>query len=142
MVANKKGKLGSITDDIATFVDNIGRTSGGGHDNLTLAIIETKINSKLRPKMSKQTKITMLGLIALLIISIVINIMQCGATTSDSNTVVNDSLKEMKDSVVKQNQQIEIMKKSFVDIDKQVGLISASNIAPVDSIKKIIKNNK
>ena len=142
MVANKKGKLGSITDDIATIVDNIGRTSGGGHDNLTIAIIETKINSKLRPKMSKQTKITMLGLIALLVISIAINIMQCGGTTGECNTVVNDSLKQMKDSVVKQNEKIVIMKKSITDIDKQASLISSSNIAPVDSIKKIIKKNK
>ena len=142
MLANKKGKLGSITDDIATFVDNIGRTSGGGHDNLTIAILETKINSKLRPKMSKQTKITMLGLIALLAISIAFNIMQCGGTTVENNDIVNDSLKQMKDSVVKQNEKIKEMKKSIADIDKQASLISASNIAPVDSIKKIIKKNK
>ena len=142
MVANRKGKLGSITDDIATFVDNIGRTSGGGHDNLTIAILETKINSKLRPKMSKQTKITMLGLIALLVISIAINFMQCGGTTGESNTVANDSLKQMKDSIMRQNERIEIMKQSIADIDKQASLISASNIAPVDSIKKIIKKNK
>ena len=92
--------------------------------------------------MSKQTKITMLGLIALLVISIAINIMQCGGTTGECNTVVNDSLKQMKDSVVKQNEKIVIMKKSITDIDKQASLISSSNIAPVDSIKKIIKKNK
>ena len=48
----------------------------------------------------------------------------------------------MKDSVVKQNEKIVIMKKSITDIDKQASLISSSNIAPVDSIKKIIKKNK
>lgn len=142
MVANKNRKLGSITDDIATYVDNIGRTSGGGHDNLTIAILETKINSKPRPKMSKQTKITMLGLIALLTISIAINIMQYYATTGECKTVVNDSLKQMKDSVERQNLQIQNMKKSFIDIDNQAGLISSSNISPVDSIKNIIKKNK
>lgn len=142
MVADKNRKLGSITDDIATYVDNIGRTSGGGHDNLTIAILETKINSKLRPKMSKQTKITMLGLIALLTISIAINIMQCCGTTGECKTEVNDSLKQMKDSVARQNLQIQNMKKSFIDIDNQAGLISSSNISPVDSIKNIIKKNK
>jgi protein phosphatase len=139
---SKKNKLGALTDDIATMVDNEGRTSGGGHDNLTIAILETKINSKLRPKMSKQTKITMLGLIALLVLSLAINIVQCCGMTGDSNTVVGDSLKQMNDSVVKQNGQIEILKKSISDIDTQVSLISASNIAPIDSIKKIIKKNK
>lgn len=135
MVSNKKGKLGSITDDIATFVDNIGRTSGGGHDNLTIAILETKINSSLRPKMSKQTKIIMLGMIALLVISIAINFMQCGGPTSE--------IKEMKDSLRKQTDSIVNMKKEFANIDEQVRLISTSNIdAPVDSIKKITLKNK
>ena len=47
----------------------------------------------------------------------------------------------MKDSVLKQSSQIAAMKKSIAEIDKQASLISASNIAPVDSIKKIIKNS-
>ena len=141
MVANKKGKLGSITDDIATFVDNIGRTSGGGHDNLTIAIVETKINSKLRPKMSKQTKITMLGLIALLLISVATNIMQCSGSTDDSSKLSNDSITQMRDSVKKQSDSIRSMKISLSQIEEQVGKIS-NKIAPVDSIKKIIKKNK
>ena len=142
MVANKKGKLGSITDDIATFVDNLGRTSGGGHDNLTIAILETKTNSKLRPKMSKQTKIIMLGLTALLVISIAMNLMQCGGRAGENNTAVNDSLKQMKDSVIKQNQTIEAMSISIQKIDSLAGKISTDHIAPVDEIKKITKNNK
>ena len=145
MVANKKGKLGSITDDIATFVDHLGQTAGGGHDNLTIALIETKINSKLRPKMSKQTKITMLGLIALLAISVTLNIVQCsGGKTApaESSTAVCDSLKLMNDSVLKQNKQIENLKKNLTEIDSQASLISTSNIAPVDSIKKIINKCK
>lgn len=73
-LATKSGtQLGILTDDLATIVDNIGRTSGGGHDNLTLAIIETKINSKLKPKMSKQTKIFLVGLLLLFAISLAMN---------------------------------------------------------------------
>lgn len=44
-VTNRKIALGPVVDGIATEIDNIGRISGGGHDNLTLAIIETKLNS-------------------------------------------------------------------------------------------------
>ena len=142
MVANKRGKLGSITDDIATFVDNIGRTSGGGHDNLTIAIIEMKNNSKLRSKMSKQAKFTMLGMAALLVISITTNFIQCGGTTSESDTIIHDSLMHMKDSLKKQNDSIVSMRKSFSLIEEQVNKISSDKIAPVDSIKKIITKNK
>lgn len=144
MIANKDGKLGSITDDISTFVDNLGRSSGGGHDNLTIAIIETKVDSKFRPKMSKQTKITMMGLIALLVISFALNIVQqCGSSTAESKTVVNDSLIQKKDSVIKkQNERIETMEKSMAEIDSLASTISVSNIAPVNAIMNITKNCK
>lgn len=45
MFANRKNSLGAVTDDISTLVDNQGRESGGGHDNLTLAMIETTRSS-------------------------------------------------------------------------------------------------
>ena len=107
MVSSRKGKLGAITDDVATFVDNLGRSSGGGHDNLTLAIIETKTNSKLRPKMSKQVKFTMLGMAILLVISIALNIIQCSGKATPSpaqpektaaSTAMADTIQQPKDA--------------------------------------------
>lgn len=94
MVSDKKSKLGVVVDNIATCVDNIGRTSGGGHDNLTLAVIETKTNSKLKIKMSKQTKIVMAGLIVLLFMSVALNIFQLTGTAgkSSENTMSNDTV--------------------------------------------------
>ena len=41
LVDRRKQSLGVITDDIATVVDYRGKEEGGGHDNLTLAILET-----------------------------------------------------------------------------------------------------
>lgn len=81
MLANHKTSLGAVLDDIATYVDNIGRSSGGKHDNLTLAIVETKINSKLRPTMSKQIKTTLIVLAAVCLISIVCNIVQASGSS-------------------------------------------------------------
>ena len=94
MVSDKKSKLGVVVDNIATCVDNIGRTSGGGHDNLTLAVIETKTNSILKIKMSKQTKIVMAGLIVLLFMSVALNIFQLTgiAGKSSENTMSNDTV--------------------------------------------------
>lgn len=54
MLGNRKISLGALVDDISTCVDNLGRTNGGHHDNMTLAIVETKNNSKLKEKMSKR----------------------------------------------------------------------------------------
>lgn len=141
MVANKNGKLGAITDDIATFVDNLGRTSGGGHDNLTLAIVETKINSKLKSKMSKQTKFLIIGLIALCLISISFNFIQLSASSKLESSVA-DSTVVLVDSITKQNDSIQVLNKSLVDINEQVNQISGNHLSPVDSIRKIISKTK
>ena len=81
LIANRKTALGAVVDDIATYVDNLGRTNGGHHDNLTLAIVETKNNSKLRPTMSKQVKSMLIALAVICFISIIGNIYQA----TDSN---------------------------------------------------------
>lgn len=140
MVANRKNKLGVLTDDIATYVDNLGMTSGGRHDNLTLAIIEMNIDSKLRTKMSKQTKTTLALLVCLLFASITINIIQHKGKTNNI-TISNDSIQAMKSKLNKQDTTIIKLKKAMKDIDTQVSQISRSNISPTDSISKIIKEN-
>ena len=81
--------LGALVDDITTYVDTMGRSNGGNHDNLTLAIIETKFNSKLRPTMSKQTKITLILLATICAISIVCNIWQAIGTGKNNSTPVS-----------------------------------------------------
>ena len=84
MISDRKHALGTVTDDIATTVDGKGRTAGGGHDNLTIAIIETKINSKLKTGMSKKTKIVIGIGGVLLVLSLVLNGLLLGHTSSDA----------------------------------------------------------
>lgn len=95
MICNRKMALGALVDDITTYVDTMGRSNGGNHDNLTLAIIETKFNSKLRPTMSKQTKITLILLATICAISIVCNIWQAIGTGKNNSTPVSLDSTEM-----------------------------------------------
>lgn len=140
-VTSKKNKLGALTDDIATLVDNKGRSSGGGHDNLTIAIVDTKINSKLRPKMTKQVKFTIMGLAVLLILSFGMNIAQCGSSDKGSDnscsvdTIVYIKRIEQQDSIIKQKDT------DFKEIEQLASGISGDRISPVDSIKKIVRKN-
>lgn len=131
LFSSKKSKLGVLTDDIATYVDNIGHSSGGGHDNLTIAMIETNINSKLKPKMSRNTKYTIIGLVALVILSIALNVSQfvkagnsdeanlqktldsvmvVASQKSDSIKLLNDSVARISDSVKVMNNKINSIK--------------------------------
>ena len=91
LIANKKTALGAVVDDIATYVDNLGRTNGGHHDNLTLAIVETKNNSKLRPMMSKQVKSMLIALAVICFISIIGNIYQATDSNNQKEVVRVDS---------------------------------------------------
>lgn len=123
IASNKKRKLGVITDDIATLVDNIGRSSGGGHDNLTLAIIETKINSKRKPKMSKQTKFTILGLIALLAISVTLNISQFASTGSKPDIVMQDSIVALCKNDSAKSDSIKLLQDSINGLNRKISKI-------------------
>lgn len=72
-MATKSGSaLGAITDDIATYVDNLGRSGGGDHDNLTLAIVETKVDSKLKTNQSTSIKSIIIALVVICILAVML----------------------------------------------------------------------
>ena len=90
--------LGQVVDNLAPYVDGEGRKKGGGHDNLTLVIIETENNSILKEKMSKLNRIVLIGIAALLVASVVLNITQCSRNKKkikqiEETTYVFDSVK-------------------------------------------------
>ena len=87
LVTSRKNKLGAMVDNVATTVDNIGRSSGGGHDNLTLAVVETSTKSILKTRMTKQTRYILLGLATAIVLSITLNIVQCTSTPKEQPTV-------------------------------------------------------
>lgn len=74
--------LPQVVDGLATYVDQMGRSHGGGHDNLTLVIIKTKTKSKLKEKMSTRSKIIFVVLAVLLAVSCITNIKQCSKIKS------------------------------------------------------------
>ncbi len=116
MLGNRKGKLGAITDDISTYIDNLGRTSGGGHDNLTIAIVETTTNSKFKSKMSKQTKIAIYCLSALLAVCLCLNVMQYKESANNSET---KQVKELRS-------ELDVLKKDVHDRDSIIQCLQDS----------------
>lgn len=118
MASDKKHALGIVTDEIATTIDGKGRNEGGGHDNLTLAILETKINSKLSSKMSKRTKL-LLGAVSLIcLLSLVFNGVLLGRNNSSASESENAVAIQVKDSLEQQAFKANIIVKS-VNADSQ-----------------------
>lgn len=95
MASDKKHALGTVTDEIATTIDGNGRKEGGGHDNLTLAIIETKINSKLRSKMNAKTKLLVGAVSLICLLSLVFNGILLGRGNSSASEVSTSALSQM-----------------------------------------------
>lgn len=117
-LASTKGKsLGTLTDDIATYVDNLGHNAGGGHDNLTLALVEMKKNSKLKPKMTKASRITLSAVLLLLIVSLSANFMQINSRAKEK-TAATDSMTAYKDSIRKCQATVATLTDSISKLNK------------------------
>ena len=102
MLAGRHQQPAATVDNIATFVDNTGFSEGGRHDNLTLAIVETTINSQLKQKMTMRQKIILAALSVIALASISINVVQCqrvGGEVKDSK--VSEIEKVLKDGKYK-----------------------------------------
>ena len=120
ILSNKKRTVGSVVDDMATLVDNTGRSGGGGHDNLTLAVVETNTNSKLKTKMTKQTRLTLLVLAAVCAVSIALNISQAVGNSSSDLESVKDSFTVYKDSTVKLKASVDTLTKKVGDLQMKI----------------------
>lgn len=123
--ATKSKNVGQTVDDLATQVDGKGRKNGGGHDNLTLAIIETQNNSIQKEQMSKQHKIILIGLAALLVVSCIMNITQCSSNHKPKNDKVSSLVYD-----------------TIIQKDNMLYLISNTDSKKPDTIKFERRNNK
>ena len=69
----KTASLSGAVDATVIEVDEIGRNNGNTHDNLTMALIETKQDSILKEKMSKRTILILCAMAAALLVSLIAN---------------------------------------------------------------------
>ncbi len=113
--------LGALVDDMATVVDNLGRNSGGGHDNLTLAVVETKKNSILKSKMSRKAKLMGGVLSAVCVASIVLNVAQAGQGKAFGTPVPADSVCVLKQEVSVYKDSVRLLKDSITVLKKMNG---------------------
>ena len=125
MASDRKHSLGAVTDDIATFVDESGHSNGGGHDNLTIMLIETLKPSKKRPKMTKKSKILILTMCIFLIVSVIGNIVQFQSIGRKSSIAMVDSIKVWtqrdsvkKDSIHKLQNEIDSFKTKIAKVEQ------------------------
>lgn len=149
MASDKKHALGTVTDEIATIIDGNGRKEGGGHDNLTLAIIETKINSKLRSKMNAKTKLLFGAVSLICLLSLVFNGILLGrsnSSVSEDKTALNDSITALNREIANQKAALsvaqdsnKILSSDIKDLLEEIDYGTRENKS-IKDIKRIVIN--
>ena len=128
---------------MAFDVDGIGKSKGGKHDNLSIAIVETQTNSKLKVKMGKKIRNVLLTLVALLTISIIANIWSFSSRNTSQmwGTDSIDSLKMLVENLCKDTSNLrQQIKQTEEQIIKQVA--DNNNIKKEDEeIEELKKEN-
>lgn len=160
MLSNHSQSLGAVTDEIATTIDGEGRKSGGGHDNLTIAVIEINKNSILKSKMNPRLKILFYAITIICIVSIVLNIFLVSSIMgktyevqmSDSlfvnNINKNNNLEQLekkyekllieKDSIkMESNKEIKRMRKDSIKFQQKISKIENTNTELRKEIDKL-----
>lgn len=162
--ADKKHPLGAVTDTIATIVDGRGRDEGGNHDNLTLAIIETNINSIFKVKMDKRTKLIFASLMAFCLISVVFNCIQLKhraiSDSGEANIIsakvdsldrvigglqgeLYESRKAVEQSGAKEldiKNKVDELQSKISELNKNMKKLESQNKEYLDEIRRLIKD--
>ncbi len=85
-IAGGTKSLSGAVESLTITVDELGRTHGNTHDNLTVAMLQTPFNSKLKQKMSTKVKYILYALAALCVCSLLGNIIQHHIINQYENT--------------------------------------------------------
>ena len=127
--------ISNIVESLSTKVDSIGRDKGNTHDNLTLAIVETKIDSKLKENMNRKAKIIIGAVGLLLVVSLIFNMFQSCSTSK--NLSRENEIEELKTALQEKDSEIQAWKDS-------VGILKQRELQLKDEVKRnkeIIKRN-
>lgn len=106
----------ALASNLSAEVDQRGFASGGHHDNHTMAVLELNMNSILKNKMDKVTKIIMGAMGGLLLVSLLFNVLQSGRNSSDTE------IQSLQTALNEKNQQIaqlESYQKLYDDMKEQ-----------------------
>lgn len=109
-IAAKTPSLAGAVDSLVVQVDELGRNSGNTHDNLTIAILETKENSTKKGSMRKKDRLLLRLLLAccavLFLAALYYRMKASNNVMNDSQQLALDSLRSQINSIRSQNEKL------------------------------------
>lgn len=109
ITVTKPVNAGGAISEIMMRTDELGMEHGGHHDNLTAIVLDTKINSKIRDKMTRKARIMLMVMGVLLIISIVINLILfvLNHKSDNRNSELQEHIKQQEVRISTLNKAVE-----------------------------------
>ena len=128
--------LSIVVERIANIVDQLGLKNGGHYDNLTVALVEAKSDSKDKEKMNKKARWTIMGMIGLLLLSLIIII--CLLFKNGSSSSLKDELISAREDVSLLEKRLSQVSSSKDSLQKCVQSLSIEN----DELRQKIGSSK
>lgn len=102
----------TVVEQLAMETDEVGKAKGGHHDNLTIALIKTNIDSQKKDKMTRLAKRIIAALIFLLFVCLGI----IAYLNSRSNKI-----DDLNNQIAQLNEDIQNKDATISDLNKQIG---------------------
>ncbi len=132
----KTPSLSGAVDSMVLTVEDIGRKSGNHHDNLTIALLETKQDSLLKEKMSKTTLRILIVLAVICLLSVILNIV----LMTRPNTPINkEEVDNMALELDNRGQRIRILEDS---INVLLNNVAGAKQEAADATLKVAKEKE
>lgn len=120
-LVKKIARTPSVTgaaDSIILEVDETGRKNGNKHDNMTIALFETKTNSKLKEKMSKRILIYFVILAVICLLSISANVFLTKELNKPNES--DSEMTQMESTIRQKDKDIIQLQDSIKKLNKEV----------------------
>lgn len=106
-IASRTRSVSGAVQSLVLTVDSKGMEEGAHHDNMTVALLETKHNSKLKQKMSTKVRNVLIALSVLCCLSLLANLLQYRSSGAGASKALPiDSVSEKIDRLARQNEQL------------------------------------
>lgn len=140
IIAKTKSPGGAV-ESLVIQVDEKGFSNGGNHDNLTVALIETRSNSILKEKMSTRVKNIILALAIICCLSLIGNVIQFVSVPDVPVQQQENTNMEQLDSLVdaRMKQERELLEKKFQQTTES--LLKLIKDKKVDSAEQLLNEN-
>lgn len=159
-MAAKTAVLSGAVESLVVRVDAEGAQNGGHHDNLTLALVETKIESKLKEEMSTKHRRMMMALAALCAVSLLLNLIliltrpkkaEADPQSLEAAASYVNRVNALESTISKQHRQLEKLKEGSEENNVKLDDLDIKSIltaelidlkASIDELKPLKESEK